>query len=468
MSEDGKWCRPEELYLKNANISEECSLVKGIIDVKYLAHEYLDDTVLNNLLDERFFKILGCASGLRIKNVSKEEYLALLKKYCGSEKEKRVRCGIFNKTYCSSKIIWNYNYEGFPEVFSKMTFEKSLSIAKFINRNMRNIDIQGEVIGADDKNFQGKNVDSETIYSMMGLQLVYEKWIYLDENSDPVSPLEIDRNQIHEKYQQFAQLINYLPFKQVNNAITEVIRAIIPAGANQDRVIRCMNGMIANPDDLVNIAKLWEKNEARKGEKKNKPTSIKELLNNANVKQTEENNEDFDEPNSISKKVLDQKEKKLEEIFKKSLDQDVRVHSGIGISFVNKKAGKEERAFLENEYSGRCQICKTKIEKYDGNPYFEAINIIKQNIMDEKLTNSLELGWNTLCLCPNCAAEYIYSSKKISDLYEQVMVAKIEPGSNEWIQIQIEMPLGVERNIRYSPRHMLAVKKAFEIFEGNK
>ena len=195
---------------------------------------------------------------------------------------------------------------------------------------------------------------------------------------------------------------------------------------------------------------------------------IKELLNNANVKQTEENNEDFDEPNSISKKVLDQKEKKLEEIFKKSLDQDVRVHSGIGISFVNKKAGKEERAFLENEYSGRCQICKTKIEKYDGNPYFEAINIIKQNIMDEKLTNSLELGWNTLCLCPNCAAEYNYSSKKISDLYEQVMVAKIEPGSNEWIQIQIEMPLGVERNIRYSPRHMLAVKKAFEIFEGNK
>lgn len=470
MSEDGKWCRPDELYIKTNETLEECRLIKGIIDVRYVANQYFDDTVLNNTLDERFFKSLGCVSGLRMRLASKDEYLVLLRKYCGADTERRVRYGIFNKEYRSSKITWECNYEGFPEVFSNMTFEKSLSIAKFINRNMRNIDIQGEIIGADDKNFAGKNVDSETIYSMIGLQLAYEKWIYVDEDSAPVSPLDIDQNQIHEKYQKFTQLIKHLPFKQVSNVITEFIRSVLPEGANQEMVIRCMNGMMANPDDFVKMAKSWEQSEAKKGEKNKKPKDIEELLNKGNVNQAkkEEDTYEFDEANPIGQKALDRRSQKLEEAFKESLEQDVRVHSGIGISFANRAATKEERAFLENEYLGRCQICKTKIEKHDNTPYFEAINIIKQNMMNETLTHSLELGWNTLCLCPNCAAEYNYCSKKISDIYEQVMNVEIEPGSDEWIQIKIEMPIGEERNIRYSPRHMLAMKTAFEVFAKNK
>ena len=265
-------------------------------------------------------------------------------------------------------------------------------------------------------------------------------------------------------------MIKHLPFKQVSNVITEFIRSVLPEGANQEMVIRCMNGMMANPDDFVKMAKSWEQSEAKKGEKNKKPKDIEELLNKGNVNQAkkEEDTYEFDEANPIGQKALDRRSQKLEEAFKESLEQDVRVHSGIGISFANRVATKEERAFLENEYLGRCQICKTKIEKHDNTPYFEAINIIKQNMMNETLTHSLELGWNTLCLCPNCAAEYNYCSKKISDIYEQVMNVEIEPGSDEWIQIKIEMPIGEERNIRYSPRHMLAMKTAFEVFAKNK
>lgn len=84
--------------------------------------------------------------------------------------------------------------------------------------------------------------------------------------------------------------------------------------------------------------------------------------------------------------------------------------------------------------------------------------------MFDNLSGSLGLGWNSLCLCPNCAAEYNYCSKRISDIYDQVMNTEVEPDSDEAIGIDIELPQGKTRTIRYSPRHFLALKKAFEVF----
>lgn len=461
MSEEGKWCKPAQVHINNPQTREECVLVKDIIEIHYLAHQYVDDTVMNISLDERFFKAIGCSSGLSVETVTQEEYLRTLSKYCGSEKASNVKYGIFNKSYQSSRLNWQHNYEGFPEVFKNMTFKKSLLIAKFINRNMRNIDIQGEIIGADDKNFLGKNVDSETIYSMLGLQLAYEKWIYVANEEEPQRPIDLDKAQLREEYYPFTQLLNHLPFKQASNVITEFIKGIMPEGADQEAVIRCMNGMFSNPDDLVRMAKSWEQNEAKKGQKKSKETNIKDLIQKGDVVQQHKEDEDFGDVNSISPKAIDRREKKLEEELKASLDQDVRIQTGL--SFTIRPCGKEEREFLQMEYEGRCQVCDTKIEKHDGNPYFEAINIIKQTSMDAKYSNALEIGWNTLCLCPNCAAQYNYSSKKISTLYDQVMSADVE--GDEWIDLEIEMPIGYAKRIRYSPRHIIAVKKAFEVFD---
>ena len=60
--------------------------------------------------------------------------------------------------------------------------------------------------------------------------------------------------------------------------------------------------------------------------------------------------------------------------------------------------------------------------------------------MYDNLSGSLGLGWNSLSLCPNCAAEYNYCSKKISDIFNQVMRISVEPDSEEPIEISIELP----------------------------
>ena len=140
------------------------------------------------------------------------------------------------------------------------------------------------------------------------------------------------------------------------------------------------------------------------------------------------------------------------------------IHVAKGLQFASRTSNKEERAFLEEQYDGVCQICGEQILKYNGDVYFEAINVIKYSKLPEKLANSSKYGWNSLCLCPNCAEKYNYSSKKISSLYEQVMDLDVIPGSEETIDICIEMPMGRKKYIHYTPRHFMALKEALKIF----
>ena len=90
--------------------------------------------------------------------------------------------------------------------------------------------------------------------------------------------------------------------------------------------------------------------------------------------------------------------------------------------------------------------------------------IIKFNDMPEQLQATGKFGWNSLCLCPNCAAEYNYCSKRISTIYDQIMKTEVEPDSDDPIAINIEIPQGKKRTIKYSPRHFLALKRALNTF----
>lgn len=166
--------------------------------------------------------------------------------------------------------------------------------------------------------------------------------------------------------------------------------------------------------------------------------------------------------NPISEKGIEKRTKNLDEQFEKSLDYITNVTKGV--YFANRESNKEERMFLEQEYQGSCQICLKKIIKHNGEHYFEAINIFRFNDMPDQLRASGKFGWNSLCLCPNCAAEYNYCSKKISSLYDQVVAKEVEPNSDEAICIDIEIPEGKKRTIKYSPRHFIALKEALKLF----
>ena len=121
----------------------------------------------------------------------------------------------------------------------------------------------------------------------------------------------------------------------------------------------------------------------------------------------------------------------------------------------------EEKTFLLAQYDGSCQICSTTITRKDGTRHFQAINVIKTSSLTDELLPSMSMGWNSLCLCPNCAAKYLYGAKDLSDFEDQVSSMRVERGENEYIDIHIRLQ-DMDEIIHYTPKHFLALQTVFE------
>ena len=457
VTDGAKWYLAKELYIRTDDIRSGYSLVKGIVDIRFLSEKYFEDLYIS--IDEDFLKKLGCSSGLREEPANKQVYLEDVKRFCGRDASETLRGNIFSKQYISTKTNWAFNYVGFPQVFKNMSVSRSLEIAKFLNRKTQEFDIQGEIVGANDKNFSGKSVDSAIAYTMLGLHLCYEKWIYTQGELDPHSPLEVERADILPEYESAKRLMDMLPFKKIKNAVTAWVESIYKNKAEQDLIL----DLLSDHSDLIDLAKAKAKSDAQKAAKAAKKEGIKDLINKADKKQKgDAHNTQQLTVSAISEKGLIKREENLERLFRESLDE--RIFAGPRLSFSVQRSNEAERVFLENEYDGICQICLSSITKYDNTKYFEAINMFKPSEMLDRYIGSIELGWNSLCLCPNCAAKYNYCSKKISNIYDQVMNTEIAVDSEEAIRIEIELPEGNQRSIHYSPRHFIALKKAFKFF----
>ncbi len=452
------WYRPSELYIQSGDVRAGFSLLRGIKDFKYLSGAYFDDTVLNIKLDTEFFKRIGCNSTIREMHASQQEYLNAVEKYLGRKQREELSTRIFSKNYISQKMNWDFYYEGFPNVFRDMSFKRSLDIAKYLNPNAMRFDIQGEIVGAYDQHFSGKNVDSVVAYSMLGLFLSFEKWIYIKDNEEPQRPIDVDKNDLRQEYQAVKRLVDILPFKEVKNALMDYLAANIK-GSDLELVKR----YISSPEKLVKVAEAMAKSEAKEEAKRGKSKSIVDLIQNSDKAQQpiSAKGDEF-EVAPISEKGKKKREENLDKILAESLDQEI--YMAKGLQFASRTSNEEEKQFLLSEYNGRCQICGKQIIKHDGSEYFEAINVIKFSDLNARLARSSKLGWNSLCLCPNCAAEYNYCSKKISSIYEQIKSKETETDSDRPVEIYIELPEGVSRTIHYSPRHFIALKEAIKIF----
>ncbi len=453
-----EWFTPSEVYVRSSDIRSGLPLMRGILEINYLAESYFDDTVMCISLDESFFESIGCNSGLRKIKVSKDTYLDAVKKYLGIDESKALNNRIFSKSYISDKFDWAFCYEGFDFLFDDMSFDKSRAIARFLNANHTKFDVQGNIMGANDWSFNGRAVDSMSAYSMIGLYLGFEKWIYVESDDEPHRPIDVERSNIRREYEQSKRAVDILPFKETNEALRKYLEEVFPDPSNRKLIEKALQ----NPEGLVSLIEAKNKSDARAAKRQEKQEkSVMELLDEGNREQKEKNkpNDDF-EVNPISESAISHREESLAKEFKESLEYKTSVTRGI--QFTTKSSNKEERQFLLSEYSGHCQICKKQIIKHDGMVYFEAINVVKFGEMYSEYEASGKLGWNSLCLCPNCAAEYNYCSKKISTFYEQVMDKNVTPSSDTPIDIQIELPTGIPRVIHYSPRHFIALKEAFK------
>jgi len=122
----------------------------------------------------------------------------------------------------------------------------------------------------------------------------------------------------------------------------------------------------------------------------------------------------------------------------------------------------DEREHLEADYKGECQICKEKIISFNGKRIFHAINIIDSSDLPASLANTFSLCWNSICLCPNCAAKYKHCAKNMDRFEEQVISAVIIEGDGRKIPVSIQLD-GKECRISYTPRHLLALKTAIKL-----
>ena len=128
---------------------------------------------------------------------------------------------------------------------------------------------------------------------------------------------------------------------------------------------------------------------------------------------------------------------------------------------------QDEKTFVGTEYSGHCQVCDKVIVKKDKTRHFVAINLLDTGHLSEEYLQGLSTGWNTLCLCPNCAAEYKYGAVSFFDFEEKVKDITVDKNYRDYYEFTIQMQ-GEERILRYTPRHMISLQTALKYFDENK
>lgn len=128
------------------------------------------------------------------------------------------------------------------------------------------------------------------------------------------------------------------------------------------------------------------------------------------------------------------------------------------------ESNKEERKTLRNWYQGSCQMCSTRIIGYNQEPHFIAKNIIDTRHLTIPVRQTTSLAWNSLCLCPNCAAKYDVCSRDLNGLYEQIMAQEIIEGDTERFVLTIELG-GKMQKIHYIPKHFLALQTVMKLID---
>ena len=209
------------------------------------------------------------------------------------------------------------------------------------------------------------------------------------------------------------------------------------------------SGLHVISDDEYRKFEEWKKLE--KSEKQVSNKRADELLKKEIKRKKAEDDNEFDNLASINIESAFKNAKKMRPSIKKLFSK------------VN-NSSKKEKAFLMKWYNGICQMCHSSIIGYNSKPHFVARNVINTQHLPVEARNTTELAWNSLCLCPNCAAKYIVCSKDISDLYEQILNIEIDENDTKQIVLTIELD-GKEQPIIYVYEHFKALKEAIKIID---
>ena len=189
--------------------------------------------------------------------------------------------------------------------------------------------------------------------------------------------------------------------------------------------------------------------------------SFADAINKGNKKQVA--GENVEEREDVSARNLEAREKKMRKIFEEGLSKNTPRYKKFSFTYVKSKSS-QEKEYVGSEYKGYCQMCnRPPIRSYSNQLVFEAINIIDTGSLGDKFQHDLAAGWNTLCLCPNCAAEYKYCAKELSTFVSQVLEIDVGNKAEDYIRVNLLLQ-NKNREIRFTPKHFTNLKAALTVF----
>ena len=459
------WMPPTACYLPDEMVNrtlQESQLLHGV-NLKWVSDRYKEYVAAD------VFKKIGCNVTLKSIQVDKRSYLELLSQY-DPDLCVKVRGAIFNKTYTeiietTEPEIWNWSFaiDHIGELLSEVSPEKSLEIVDYLDDVVKSHPLYGTMRGANDRNFNGKSVATlGNIPSALAVALESAKWLYDADGTAKIAS-ELKRSELHAVYTGHGRkLFAQLNFIEENEAVEAAIQSVDTP--YQDFV----STMLKKPDELRWMYEAYQKFQKKKMKEEQQPKSLIQVLESQSSEQTEIDANSAPDDETLGEygavRNVNRREKKLEESFQEGLEGTTAVAPRL--HYVYSESNQGEKAFLAAQYYGKCQICGKQIFRSNGKPYFEACNILPTNAIPDRYKHSISEGWNSLCLCPNCAAEFKYGKKNLSELISMIQDYHVKENDENLITCRIEMQ-GEQRTIKYTGKHFLALQKAIEYYSDD-
>ncbi len=455
------------LYTRNIGTSEE--LYRSPNDGIYLGGAYTGNKDIETffegndeiwILDKRYkdmldidtLELIGCKKDIGVLYRKPREYddYVIIQEWRGNYKR-----GL-------DGFDPDSNIEGLYYALETITIEKAKIIWKILKKHVRLI--HGTVETATHQNYDNKEI-WPTEYSKMGKLLISHSWLpntngdfdkpsnlFLSDLHDEFDKENLDAKKIEEKLrlktpkdQEFYdQLSNEK--KRVFNLVNQIFQT-----GQENEITEILEKIIEQPQ----IVEVTESREEI-------GSTFINSLPSTSPSSSEISDTQSSGWNGPTPDKEDASETEYEVIFpteKDDLQLEVR-HKVTKISEIKSKSGRyiNGKEFLKEQYNGRCQICNTRLDIGNGNPFFYLTHITE--VKHERAYG--DMVWNILCLCPNCHALIKHGrNNDLSNIQQianqasdhEIAPEPIEERNGDFYIVNIRLA-GKERQLFYNPIHL--------------
>ena len=428
--------RPVEVYLRSSDLE---MYFEGSLDSWFLVPDY--DPYVPDLVQ------IGLADQVRYthRNPNSTWYITLVNQHGW---HRRARNG-FDP---------NCSIDGLENALASPNFNRSRFIWEHLLMPHKHW-ILGVVETSTRQDYS--HISASEQASIMGKLVRDSAWVP-NNVGEFYKPGELSLEELPEEFTKDEELARQLGMKvtlQVFDAVEDYLRQVGVTGLEEDAkeaIANVLEVASGDPNDLLELSRMADKlkqsRSKRLAETVDYSTSLFDAFNHNGQRQ-------LSDPEPIPKplKNPNQRSNRKKQEIADSISDEPGKEQRTKLSITRKWEGKDKatRAFLREEYGGRCQICYFTFPRRNGRAYFEAVYIVpytKGRWLDDPA--------NTLCLCPNHVAQFLYGAIEAPNIIDQIKA--YEYGPHHYVVIQL---CGHEQKIRFTARHIIDLQAIIEITE---